>query len=76
MKVRLPLLPVGDGPLDAAQVVSYLVEEKFLGHSVGCVSLSVLAKFYGFQHRLLRSPFKCESCLSCHHFLVSPLPVE
>lgn len=30
LMVRLPLLPVGDGPLDAAQVVSYLVEEKFL----------------------------------------------
>lgn len=28
--VTIRLLPVGDGPLDAAQVVSDLVEEKFL----------------------------------------------
>lgn len=46
MMVRLSLLPVGDGPLHAAQVVSYLVEGKFLWplcrlYEPGCMGSSV-----------------------------------
>lgn len=63
--VRLPLLSVGDEPLDAAQVVSYLVEEKLLWPLRRLYETNVLAEFYGFRRRLLRRPFKCESCLAC-----------
>ena len=66
----MPLLPVGDGPLHAAQVVSYLVEEKFLWPLHRLYEPKVLARFYGFQHRLLRSLFKGKSCP-----LPGPLPV-
>lgn len=60
--VRLSLLPVGDGPLHAAQVVSYLVEGKLLWPLGRLYEPKVLARFYGLQHSLLRSPFKGKSC--------------
>lgn len=65
MMVRLPLLLVGDEPLDVAQVVSYLVEEKLLRPLRRLYEANMLAEFYGFQRRLLRSPFKRKSCLAC-----------
>lgn len=64
MMVRLPLLP-GDQPLDAAQVVSYLVEEKLLWPVRKLYEANVLAGFYGFRRRLLGSSLKRKSCLAC-----------
>ncbi|ERE68240.1 apolipoprotein [Cricetulus griseus] len=69
--VRLPLLLVGDEPLDVAQVVSYLVEEKLLRPLRRLYEANMLAEFYGFQRRLLRSPFKQYAVVVGTRYLVT-----
>ncbi|KAL1780102.1 hypothetical protein HispidOSU_027598 [Sigmodon hispidus] len=68
MMVRLP---VGDEPLDVAQVVSYLVEEKLLWPVRRLYEVNVLAGFYGFRRRLLRSPFKYYAVVAGARYLVT-----
>nr|XP_042139246.1 uncharacterized protein LOC107402064 [Peromyscus maniculatus bairdii] len=70
LMVRLPLLP-GDQPLDAAQVVSYLVEEKLLWPVRKLYEANVLAGFYGFRRRLLGSSFKHYAVVAGARYLVT-----
>ncbi|XP_051024048.1 uncharacterized protein LOC127208599 [Acomys russatus] len=71
--VRLPLLSVGDEPLDAAQVVSYLLEDKLLWPLRRLYEANVLAEFYGFlqRRRLLRRPFKYRAVVAGARYMVT-----
>ncbi|KAL6060180.1 hypothetical protein STEG23_004069, partial [Scotinomys teguina] len=69
--VRLPLLAVGDEPLDVAQVVSYLVEKKLLRPLRRLYEANVLAEFYGFRRHLLGSSFKNYAVVAGARYLVT-----
>uniref|UniRef100_A0A2K5K1V0 Vitellogenin domain-containing protein n=1 Tax=Colobus angolensis palliatus TaxID=336983 RepID=A0A2K5K1V0_COLAP len=55
--VTLPLLPVGDEPLDMAQMTSYLVE-KLLRPLRELSGANMLAEYYRLRRRLLEGPWE------------------
>ncbi|XP_014442545.1 apolipophorins [Tupaia chinensis] len=62
--VTLPVLPVGNEPLDMARVTSYLVEAALLRPLRELNQVNMLAEYYRLRHRLLGGPLEYHAVVS------------
>uniref|UniRef100_A0A6I8P492 Vitellogenin domain-containing protein n=1 Tax=Ornithorhynchus anatinus TaxID=9258 RepID=A0A6I8P492_ORNAN len=71
VRVKLPVLPAEEQPLDPARLTRYLIEDKLLRPLRELYGINPAAEYYRFKRRLLESPFEYHAVVIGNKYVVT-----